>query len=132
SVHPEPGSNSSSYILIFLRSLLLGHVFFMISEYFLLSLMLSIQYVYERFLLVFFASELSFSKRLQKYNFFSSTQAFLKKNFFLKNSADSEFQKLFQHPDLSVWEGKDKIFFLLLPSFFQNFFFSYFLLLHIR
>ncbi len=25
SVHPEPGSNSSSYILIFLRSFLLGH-----------------------------------------------------------------------------------------------------------
>ncbi|WP_233506641.1 hypothetical protein, partial [Flavobacterium sp. AG291] len=71
---------------------------------------------------LFFRSELSFSKRLQKYNFFSFTQAFLKKKFFLKNSADSEFQKLFQHPDLSVWEGKDKIFFLLLPSFFQNFF----------
>jgi hypothetical protein len=45
--------------------------------------MLSIQYVYERVFLFQFAPELSFSKRLQKYNFFLNSQAFLKIYFLL-------------------------------------------------
>jgi hypothetical protein len=54
----------------------------------LLSLMLSIQYVYERVFLFFSApSELSFSKRVQKYNFFLISQAFLKINLFIFSKA---------------------------------------------
>lgn len=95
----------------------------MISEYFLLSLMLSIQYVYERVLLIFSPFELSFSKRLQKYNFFLNPQAFSKKNFFFFLSSPilnlNTFSEL---PNLPVWEGKDKIFFPQVPKKISTFF----------
>ena len=74
SVHPEPGSNSSSYILIMYGSKsdclkFNSNVFFILTLCsFQISLeVLSIQYVYERVFL-FLAPELSFSKRVQKYD----------------------------------------------------------------
>ena len=48
--------------------------------------MLSIQYVYERVFL-FLAPELSFSKRVQNYNFFLIRQAFFEKIFFYFSKA---------------------------------------------
>ena len=64
----------------------------------LLSLMLSIQYVYERVILILNPTpELSFSKRLQKYNFFLIPQAFLKKNFFQKSADKNHLQSCNEH-----------------------------------
>jgi hypothetical protein len=89
--------------------------------------MLSIQYVYERVLLILIlfglrASRRSLSKRVQKYNFFLNPQAFSKKNFFLfLKPTYPKFQAPFA-PFLSVWEGKDTIFFLCETSLFKTFF----------
>lgn len=69
------------------------------------------------------ASKLSFSKRLQKYNFFLIPQAFLKKNF-LKIFADKIQSQSCNEPQfLSVWEGKDNIFSLYKTSLFKTFFY---------
>jgi len=59
--------------------------------------MLSIQYVYERVLLISFPLiKLSSSKRLQKYNFFLIPQAFLKKNsFFFLSPTNQNFNPYF-------------------------------------
>jgi hypothetical protein len=99
--------------------------------------MLSIQYVYERVLLILIpfsisASQRSFSKRVQKYNFFFNSQAFSKKNFFLfpkptnpKSQASSYFH--------SFRFGWAKILsFPFIKQAFLKLFFQLFLFLIIR
>lgn len=88
---------------------MLGHL--IISEYFLLSLMLSIQYVYERVflfipLLSFLPLSVCLSKRVQKYNFFFNPQAFLKKNFFLKAHQNQFLKVRFAFPNPSGLGGQ--------------------------
>jgi hypothetical protein len=81
--------------------------------------MLSIQYVYERVLLVFFAPQTFVLKAAAKVQLlFNPASLFEKKiSFFLAALLKIPVSKCTSQ-FLAVWEGKDKIFFLLIPSLF--------------
>ena len=72
SVHPEPGSNSSSYILNILINVNLRLCFFLhFKRVITLSYVLSIQYVYERVFLVFHFQSLASLAGCKHTNVFS-------------------------------------------------------------
>jgi len=83
--------------------------------------MLSIQYVYERVILFLFAYQTPLPLLVlaaAKVQLFFKPASFFKKNFFLFFQLTKVSLQLFNPQFLSVWEGKDNIFFLFNPSFF--------------
>ena len=84
SVHPEPGSNSSSYILILLRSLCQVFLFSIIRVLTLSlccqsNMSMNVSFLFLNHSLSPQPCGICLSKRVQNYNFFSIAQAFFKK-----------------------------------------------------